>query len=98
MFRDLEKFNKNSDKNEAIQLDEFERIKEKTISEAKLIEDEKNRNGMLAVAYKLKFQFDKTNLLHYGKCSRFGKEVSFIPNICQIETQNCFKHRIDFKL
>lgn len=31
--------------------------------------------------------------LHYGKCSKFNKEVSFIPNTCQIETQECFKHR-----
>jgi hypothetical protein len=39
------------------------------------------------------FQFDKNDLMNYGKCSRFKKDVSFIPNTCQIETQNCFLHR-----
>lgn len=31
--------------------------------------------------------------IHYGYCNNLNKNVSFIPNICQIETQNCFKHR-----
>lgn len=32
---------------------------------------------------------------NYGQCTRFNKEVSFLPNTCQIETQLCFKHRKD---
>jgi len=43
------------------------------------------------------FQFDKSSLLSYGKCSKFKKDVSFIPNVCQIETQDCFLHRRDGK-
>jgi len=31
--------------------------------------------------------------LQFGNCSKFNKPVSFSPNTCQIETQNCFKHR-----
>ena len=31
--------------------------------------------------------------VNYGNCEKFNKEVSFIPNRCQIETQDCFKHR-----
>ena len=31
--------------------------------------------------------------IHYGNCSKLNKQVSFIPNTCQIETQQCFKHR-----
>lgn len=31
--------------------------------------------------------------LNYGHCQKFDKPVSFIPNICQIETQKCFEHR-----
>ncbi len=30
---------------------------------------------------------------NYGKCIKFNKSVSFIPNICQIHTQDCFEHR-----
>lgn len=31
--------------------------------------------------------------LTYGYCNNFNKPISFIPNTCQIETQECFKHR-----
>lgn len=34
--------------------------------------------------------------LMYGKCKKFNmKQISFIPNICMIETQKCFIHRKD---
>lgn len=29
----------------------------------------------------------------YGQCIKFSKPISFIPNVCQIETQQCFVHR-----
>ena len=31
--------------------------------------------------------------LQFGDCIKFQKQVSFIPNTCQLETQNCFEHR-----
>lgn len=31
--------------------------------------------------------------VNYGQCAKFNKSVSFIPGVCQIETQNCFEHR-----
>ncbi len=33
--------------------------------------------------------------IHYGYCDKFKKPVSFIPNVCQVETQECFVHRKD---
>ena len=39
---------------------------------------------------------DRKNASHrisYGFCSTFKKEVTFIPNTCQLDTQKCFKHR-----
>lgn len=34
--------------------------------------------------------------INYGNCQKFdGKLVSFIPNHCMPENQNCFKHRKD---
>lgn len=36
------------------------------------------------------------NLL-YGFCKKDDCSVSFIPNTCQIETQDCFIHRKDYK-
>jgi len=32
-------------------------------------------------------------LINYGDCTKFNKAVSFIPNTCQLETQDCFEHR-----
>jgi len=40
-----------------------------------------------------KGQEKASHRINYGNCEKFNKEVSFIPNICQIETQNCFQHR-----
>ena len=31
--------------------------------------------------------------LHFGDCDKFKKQISFIPNTCQLETQKCFEHR-----
>lgn len=31
--------------------------------------------------------------LQFGFCSQLEKNVSFIPNTCQLETQSCFQHR-----
>ena len=31
-----------------------------------------------------------------GKCTFLNKIVTFIPNLCQLNTQECFKHRLDF--
>ena len=31
--------------------------------------------------------------LQFGSCSKLNKAVSFIPNTCQIHTQDCFEHR-----
>lgn len=95
MFRDMDKWQKNHDEWREIKLSEFEIAKAKAIAEAEAIEDEANRKGMLRVANKMNFQFDKTKLMGYGKCSRFGKPVTFLPNVCQLETQHCFIHRKD---
>lgn len=31
--------------------------------------------------------------INYGTCEKFNKPVTFIPGICQLETQECFVHR-----
>ena len=44
----------------------------------------------------MRFEYDSsTALIQYGNCNKLNKDVSFIPNTCQLETQNCFKHRRD---
>jgi hypothetical protein len=45
---------------------------------------------------KHKASYEGTGLmddLQFGDCSKFNKPVSFIPNVCQLETQDCFQHR-----
>lgn len=34
--------------------------------------------------------------INYGHCLKFNKPVTFIPGVCQIETQHCFIHRKDY--
>ena len=42
----------------------------------------------------MRFQFNKKEAaINYGKCDKFNKSITFIPNVCQLETQECFKHR-----
>ena len=31
--------------------------------------------------------------LNYGYCNKLNKDVTFIPNVCQSDTQECFTHR-----
>lgn len=40
------------------------------------------------------YQGDRIPIL-YGTCTKYGKEISFQPNICQLDTQQCFVHRKD---
>ena len=38
-------------------------------------------------------QKNASHRLNYGTCKKLEKEVSFIPNACQLDTQDCFEHR-----
>jgi hypothetical protein len=40
-----------------------------------------------------KGQEKASHRVNYGFCEKFKKDVSFLPNICQIHTQECFQHR-----
>lgn len=97
MERDLERFKKSLDDHHRWQLNHFNIIRNNLYKKA---EDWKRRGFpekyeiVKREADKLKFQFDKKEaMINYGKCLRFNKAVSFIPNTCQLETQECFEHR-----
>ncbi len=100
MERDLEKYKKWKDWSKSLELIEFNRDKKKRIEEANSViglsnddQDLRSGKGMLRVAKKMSFQFEKKYLLQYGKCKKFKKDISFHPDHCQIETQECFTHR-----
>lgn len=77
--RDLERFQKSLADHKRWQLDYYNSVK------SKLPKEEADR---------YKFQFDKKEVsINYGKCLKFNKDVSFIPNTIQLHTQDCFKHR-----
>lgn len=97
MTRDMEKFKLSQKQHEKWQLDYLNSVKENLRKRAKERvkkgETEKAKN-ILKELDKMKFQFDKSTCsINYGHCTKFDKEVSFIPNILQISTQECFKHR-----
>ena len=93
MVRDFEKFKKWENWNKEMQLADF------AIKQAKEIEDAKKQipynQWLVDKAMKMQFQFDRKFLISYGNCKKFDKDVSFIPEICQLETQECFEHRRD---
>lgn len=98
MQRNLERFKESKELHFKWQLEEFERNKKKVIDKANWyrlkFNDLENWNSLLNVAEKMKFQFDiKEVSINYGNCTKLNKEVSFLPNTCQLDTQDCFKHR-----
>lgn len=102
MMRDMERYRKSLAFHEKLQQSEFDQRKTRLLD---LAEQHKSKGNLSAAnalhqeVSKMKFQFDKKSAsINYGYCHKFDKEVSFIPGHCQLETQECFMHRKDFKL
>lgn len=93
LVRDIPKYEKWSEWKRDMFYKEFRKAKAKAIWEARKVLDPQSRKGMLRVAMKMKFQFDKRWLLNYGDCAKLSKPVCFIPDTCQMDTQKCFQHR-----
>lgn len=103
MERDMITFKEWENFHRHLQREEFERKKEKAIQSAMSAIDNaaddsamKSCEGLLRKAVKMQFQFDRDGLINYGNCNKFNKQVSFLPQTCQIATQQCFVHRKDF--
>lgn len=73
----------------------IERIKLIESGEDRLRKGEKDKAKLIfKEVRKMVFVFDEGGCsLHYGKCLNFDKEVSFVSNTCQLDTQKCFVHR-----
>ena len=39
--------------------------------------------------------FNPQTKMFFGTCKYKNIDISFIPDICQLETQKCFRHRKD---
>ena len=40
-------------------------------------------------------QINASHRVNYGRCAKLSKDVSFVPNRCVPENENCFEHRIE---
>ncbi len=102
MIRDFDRFNESLKLHKKWQLDYFNLMVRKKRDAAwdylfgkngKSVDYDKYRQ-LLKESEKMKFQFDKSSCtINYGTCDKFKKPVSFIPNQCSIDTQDCFVHR-----
>lgn len=99
MVRNIDRFKESLIWHEKISKDEFSRIKNNLISRALYWKNKgelQKYESIMKEVIKLRFVFDKKTVsINYGYCSNLSKEVSFIPNTCQLDTQSCFKHRKD---
>lgn len=100
MQRDSEKFKQSQEFQHKMQLNYFNTCKQKMIDKANEWRykrgDLEKWNDLSIEVDKLKFQFDKSAaMVNFGRCTKLDKDVSFVPNICQLDTQECFKHRKD---
>lgn len=51
---------------------------------------------LMKEAKKMRFVFDKSHAsINFGDCTKLNKEVTFLSNVMQLDTQECFEHRID---
>lgn len=74
----------------------FRRIKARRIWSAreKIKKDKEKGQIALESAIALEYNYTpQTCAINYGLCGKLKKEVSFIPNTLQLETQGCFEHR-----
>lgn len=99
MKRDINKYKESLEKHKTWQERIFNNSRDRVIEKAKWWKkrgDIDKSNGLFQEAKKMRFQFNKSNAsINFGWCEKLEKDVSFIPNHCQLDTQKCFKHRRD---
>ncbi len=98
LVRDIDKFKANAVIDNENQLFLFENRKAKMIERAKIQMNFNKEKGekQLQAAHDLKYQYQGQQCpILYGICSKLHKAITFIANICQLDTQTCFVHRKD---
>ena len=98
MERDIVAHNRSELVHHLWQLDYFIIIKNKILSKARewTEKGEVDKAELLfKEAKEMKFVYQNTSYINYGYCNNLKKNVTFMPNTCQLDTQVCFKHRKD---
>lgn len=97
MVRDVVKYQESLTDHHKWQLDYFNVLREninKKAIEWRRKGDLEKYESVSKQADNMKFQFDRNEaMINFGNCTKLNKQVSFIPNTCQLETQECFEHR-----
>lgn len=100
MVRDIGKFKKWEQHHREEAEKDFQAEKKKAIEDAQKVisegetpNDRKSGEGMLRIAMKMRFEFQKNNLVQYGHCSKLNKPVHFQPLVNSPQNQTCFIHR-----
>ena len=102
MDRSIPKRQTSVDKHYVWQKNHFDMERMKVLTRAEYWQNEGDMAKaklLLQEARKMVFQFNEGECaLHYGMCHKYDKDVSFIPNTIQLDTQDCFVHRKEFVL
>ena len=101
MVRDMEKFKASLEQHKKWQLTYFNTLKDNLLDKAAWWQNKKNLNydfekgiRLRKEANKMRFQFNKKEVsINYGSCSKKDIAISWVPNTCQLDTQECFKNR-----
>lgn len=109
MIRNFSKLKESKEKRDKWQFSTFEAAKDSILRDAtaydkqsKDSEDADNKekfkakaNNLRKIVSKMKYQFNNDSKLAFGDCDKLDKPVTFLPDILQLDTQECFKHRRD---
>lgn len=98
MIRDMVKYKESESLHRKWQEDYFNTTHNRIIAKGEewiAKGEEKKGNMLLKEASQMRFVYQNTSYINYGVCDKFKKDVSFIPNVCQLDTRECFKHRKD---
>lgn len=97
--RDVTRYEQALAKDKELDLWLFENKKARAIHKAKKkIAQGQKKKGEIALkeALAMKYSYQSYPIPQlYGHCNKFNKEITFTPNILQLENQNCFEHRKD---
>lgn len=100
LVRNLEKFEESKKRRDGWQRTTFESRKKRVLEEAKSLRErgsDEKADNLFKIANNMKYHFLNNSRINFGRCEKLDKDITFMPNQCQLETQECFEHRKKLK-